>query len=53
MPNNIDIDCIAVGSALIWHPGTICWPGFFFFFWGGGGRMGLSELGLSLSCQRA
>ena len=22
MPNNLDIDCIAVGSALIWHPGT-------------------------------
>ena len=49
MPNNLDIDCIAVGSALIWHPGTICLPGFFFFFGGGG----LSELGLSLSCLRA
>ena len=32
MPNSLDIDCIAVGSALIWHPGTICWPA-----WGGGG----------------
>ena len=36
VPNNLDIDCIAVGSALIWHPGTICWPVFFFFFGGGG-----------------
>ena len=31
MPN-LDIDCIAVGCALIWHPVTICWPGL-----GGGG----------------
>ena len=50
MPNNLDIDCIAVGSALIWHPGTICWPG---LEGGGGGRIGLSELGLSLSGLRA
>ena len=34
MPNKLDIDCIAVGSALIWHPVTICWPG---LGWGGGG----------------
>ena len=46
MPNNLDIDCIPVGSALIWHPGTICLPAFFF---GGGGGERWSELGLSLS----
>ena len=51
VPNNLDIDCIAVRSALIWLPGTICWPGF--FFRGGGGGQGWSELGLSLSCLRA
>ena len=39
MPNNLDIDCIAVGSALIWHPGTICWPGLG-GVWGGGGGVG-------------
>ena len=60
VPNNLDIDCIAVGSALIWHPRTwetgpsasqILRRG-----WGGGGG-GWSEhfwpLGLSLSCLRA
>ena len=40
MPNNLDIDCIAVGSALIWHTGTICWPGL-----GGGGLDGVVRAG--------
>ena len=37
MPNNLDIDCIAIGSGLIWHPGTTCWPSLGLGGGGGGG----------------
>ena len=46
MPNNLDIDCIAVGSALIWHPGTWVTGQSAGQVWGKGGS-GWSELGLS------
>ena len=42
MPNNLDIDCIAIGSALIWHPGTTCWPSLGL---GGGGGVGVVRAG--------
>ena len=55
MPNSLDIDCIAVGSALIWHPGTWVTGQSANQVWGGGGRVGRGGQSwvCLLSCLRA